>query len=295
MGDEEYDDGDEEYDDFDQPYPEDSPAMPLAAAPLLEAQNNFDQQIAADVSGVHDVDREETAPPLDDPSNLLPSQPGFSHYREPELDRRRTREDANGMASPPPRSIATDGLGEPAAPLSPPTPLGQSIGHSSVGTDIDVNTEALIEETIERLSRVHGVQVARRRRGRAARTMAAHAGAARPIPRARPAPALGGGSRRPGPRGWQGVVIVDRDGLIIRSTLATAMASRYGAYMLPLLERARQCAEVVDGPKSKLHMLCVRTRKHEMLLCAEPSALFSILILQDPNDGSTPAVLREVR
>mmetsp|Transcript_44189 Transcript_44189/g.116690 ORF Transcript_44189/g.116690 Transcript_44189/m.116690 type:complete len:252 (-) Transcript_44189:166-921(-) len=251
MGDEEYDDGDEEYDDFTQPYPDDSPAMPLAAAPLLEAQNNFDQQIATDVSGVHDVDREEEAPPLDDPSNLLPTQPGFSHFREPEPDRRRTSEDANiGMAASPLRSIATDGLGEPAAPLSPPTPLGQSIGHSSVGTDIDVNTEALIEETIERLSRVHGVQ---------------------------------------------GVVIVDRDGLIIRSTLATAMASRYGAYMLPLLERARQCAEVVDGPKSKLHMLCVRTRKHEMLMCAEPSALFSILILQDPNDGSTPAVLREPR
>ena len=78
----------------------------------------------------------------------------------------------------------------------------------------------------------------------------------------------------------QGVLIVDRDGLVIRTTLPPADAARYAANMLPLLERAQMCAEAVDGPKSKLHMLCVRTRKHEMLLCTEKSRLFSILILQ---------------
>ena len=91
----------------------------------------------------------------------------------------------------------------------------------------------------------------------------------------------------------QGVLIVDRDGLVVRSTLPPADAARYAANMLPLLERAQLCAEAVDGPKSKLHMLCVRTRKHEMLMCTEQSMLFSILILQDPNADSVPTVLRE--
>jgi len=247
MSDDEFDDEDEqEEDELEAPYNPEPP--PMAAAPQLDVAANFEQQVAPDVSGVHNVDREADGPQtqLEEPPAYLRPEAGFTHFEPPEdRDRRDTVEDMGTGTTP--RSLAMTGLGEPAAPMSPATPLGQSMGHSSVGEELDVNTEALIEETIERLSFVHGVQ---------------------------------------------GVLIVDRDGLVIRTTLPTSDAARYASNMLPLLERAQQVAESIEGPKSELRMLCVRTRKHEMLLCTERSMLFSILILQDPNAETVPPVLR---
>lgn len=48
----------------------------------------------------------------------------------------------------------------------------------------------------------------------------------------------------------QGIVIADRDGLVVRSTMSAADAARHAAHMPSLLERGRQCAEAIDEPGS---------------------------------------------
>ncbi|KAL1512167.1 hypothetical protein AB1Y20_005433 [Prymnesium parvum] len=164
------------------------------------------------------------------------------------MERHHTLEDVRG-ATPRGFHLEESSGRSGGGPLSPANPLGQSMqsnGHSTVGEDIDVSTEGLIDETMERLGFVHGVQ---------------------------------------------GVLIIDRDGIVVRSTMAND-AARYAAHMLPLLERAKLCTEAVEGPKGRFQMLCVRTRKHEMLMCTEKDMLFSILIIQDPNVESIPAVLQ---
>ena len=165
MGDDEFgDEFDDEQDEYEQPY-NDEPPPPGLGALQLEAPAGFAQHVAPDVNGIHDEDRLEERQPLEEAANdLLQPQAGFSHYQPPpEYEQRATHEDMRSAT--PPRTIAMEHLGESTAVDSPATPLGQSIGahsiggQSSVGEELDVNTEALIEETIERLSFVHGVQV----------------------------------------------------------------------------------------------------------------------------------------
>ena len=158
MGDE-FDDEFDEADEEDEYGYNEEPPPPGLGALQLEAPVSFAQQVAPDVNGVHDEDRER---PLEETANaLLQPQTGFSHYQPPPEHEHQATHEETRAASPPP-TIAMQHMDEPTAMGSPATPLGQSIGahsmHSSVGEELDVNTEALIEETIERLSFVHGVQ-----------------------------------------------------------------------------------------------------------------------------------------
>ena len=53
---------------------------------------------------------------------------------------------------------------------------------------------------------------------------------------------------------------------------------------LQLLHRAKECCAHDSGLREddEFTMLCVRTRKYEMLLSAEENGAFAILVLQDP-------------
>ena len=76
-----------------------------------------------------------------------------------------------------------------------------------------------------------------------------------------------------------GVLIVDRDGLIVHSTMPIEEAARLAGPTLQLLQRARAVAAVM--PDDELRMLCVRTRKYELLLCSEADGAFAICTIQD--------------
>ena len=112
---------------------------------------------------------------------------------------------------------------------------GFAASASSLPEEIDISTHGLIEETVQRLSFIHGVM---------------------------------------------GVLIVDRDGLIVHATMPLEEAARLAGPTLQLLQRARSCVTLL--PTDELRMLCVRTRKYELLLCSEADGAFAICCIQDP-------------
>ena len=80
-------------------------------------------------------------------------------------------------------------------------------------------------------------------------------------------------------RGVMGVLILDRDGLIVHATMPPQEAAQLTGPALQLLQRARSSL-TDDG--DELEMLCVRTRKYEMLLCSEMKGAFAVCVVQDP-------------
>jgi len=146
---------------------------------------------------------------------------------------------------------------------APPMALGQSFGStgggmaeasmSSLPEDIDVTTHGLIDETVQRLSFIHGVF---------------------------------------------GVLIIDRDGMIVHATMPAEEAAQLTGPTLQMLQRAR--AAVAHTPGDELSMLCVRTRKYEMLLCSEANVAFAVCVLQDPQpdtavEAATSGAARSMR
>jgi hypothetical protein len=132
---------------------------PDAFEPLPE----FEQRLDLDRGTA--VDRED-APPHEEASGaddaLLQPHASFDHA-PPSLGHARTREQLASETPPRLRATGVQADAEVGAVGSPVDRLAQSIGGaSSVNEDIDVSTEALIEETLERLSFVHGVQARHR-------------------------------------------------------------------------------------------------------------------------------------
>mmetsp|Transcript_30805 Transcript_30805/g.73091 ORF Transcript_30805/g.73091 Transcript_30805/m.73091 type:complete len:245 (+) Transcript_30805:48-782(+) len=123
---------------------------------------------------------------------------------------------------------------EPPSPMDPHCASMGGQSHASIGSigeDIDVNSHGLVEETLERLSRVRGVL---------------------------------------------GVLLLDGAGTVIRTTMEDRAVAKYSAPVAQLLQRAHGVVGLT--PHDRLGMLCVRTSKHEMLMCNQHG--FSILVLQ---------------
>ena len=120
--------------------------------------------------------------------------------------------------------------------------MGASV--SSLPEEIDVNTSGLIDETVQRLTFVHGVI---------------------------------------------GVLIVDSEGRIVHATMPAEEAAQLTGPTLQMLSRAR--AAVGATPGDELSMLCVRTRKYEMLLCSEAAGEYAVCVLQDPQPDNREAAL----
>ena len=129
---------------------------------------------------------------------------------------------------------------EPPSPVNPLATSTASLDRqsmaSSIRSNIDINTEGLVEETMERLSRVRGVM---------------------------------------------GVLILDAHGLIVRTTMDERLAAQHAVPVQQLVKRALSVVALTPG--DRLSMLCVRTNKHEMLICNEKHGNFTILVIQDPN------------
>ena len=131
-------------------------------------------------------------------------------------------------------------LPEPPSPINPLATSTASLDRqsmaSSIRSNIDINTQGLVEETMERLSRVRGVM---------------------------------------------GVLILDAHGLIVRTTMDERRAAQHAVPVQQLVQRALSVVALTPG--DRLGMLCVRTNKHEMLICNEKHGSFTILVIQDPN------------
>ncbi|CBZ52747.1 hypothetical protein NCLIV_025350 [Neospora caninum Liverpool] len=81
-------------------------------------------------------------------------------------------------------------------------------------------------------------------------------------------------------KGVCGIVIVNSDGVPIRSTLDSQTTAQYSALISQLAAKARSVVRDLD-PQNDLTFLRVRSKKHEILVA--PDKDYVLIVIQDPN------------
>merc|ERR1712228_23810 len=84
-------------------------------------------------------------------------------------------------------------------------------------------------------------------------------------------------------KGVQGIVIVNAEGIPIRSTMENQITTQYAANLSSLAGKARSVVRDLD-PQNDLTFLRVRTKKHEMMIAPEKD--FLLIVVQNPNSES---------
>ncbi|BFF95580.1 dynein light chain roadblock-type 1 [Drosophila madeirensis] len=78
-----------------------------------------------------------------------------------------------------------------------------------------------------------------------------------------------------------GIVVIDNDGIPIKSTLDHTLSVHYAATMQTLREKARQVVLDLDDTNEFL-FLRMRTLYHEIMLCPKPD--YFIVVVQNPSE-----------
>merc|ERR1712060_311554 len=81
-------------------------------------------------------------------------------------------------------------------------------------------------------------------------------------------------------KGVQGIVIVNNEGIPIRSTMDASITTQYSANLSQLSLKARSVVRDLD-PQNDLTFLRVRTKKHEIMIAPEKE--FLLIVVQNPN------------
>lgn len=81
-------------------------------------------------------------------------------------------------------------------------------------------------------------------------------------------------------KGVQGIVIINSDGIPIRSTLEQSLSTNYAAHITSLAAKARSAVRTLD-PQNDLTFLRIRSKKHEIMVAPEKD--FTLVVVQNPN------------
>merc|ERR1712125_206798 len=81
-------------------------------------------------------------------------------------------------------------------------------------------------------------------------------------------------------KGVSGIVIVNSEGVPIRSTLETRFTLQYSALISQLASKARSVVRDLD-PQNDLTFLRIRSKKHEIMVA--PDKEYILIVIQDPN------------
>ena len=81
-------------------------------------------------------------------------------------------------------------------------------------------------------------------------------------------------------KGVQGIVVVNNDGIPIRSTLENAVTVQYAGLVSQLVVKSRSAVRTLD-PQNDLTFLRLRSKKHEIMI--SPDKEFTLVVIQDPN------------
>uniref|UniRef100_A0A7S0MD53 Dynein light chain roadblock n=1 Tax=Cryptomonas curvata TaxID=233186 RepID=A0A7S0MD53_9CRYP len=84
--------------------------------------------------------------------------------------------------------------------------------------------------------------------------------------------------------GVKGVLIVNHDGIPIRTTLEQATTVQYAGLITQLCSKARSAVRELD-PHNDLTFLRIRSKKQEIMVA--PDKDYLLIIIQDPNDVSS--------
>eukprot|EP00164_Ancoracysta_twista_P000751 GFYU01000987.1.p4 GENE.GFYU01000987.1~~GFYU01000987.1.p4 ORF type:complete len:100 (-),score=16.78 GFYU01000987.1:494-793(-) len=81
-------------------------------------------------------------------------------------------------------------------------------------------------------------------------------------------------------RGVIGIVIVNSEGIPIRTTLDNSQTVQYAALITQLASKARSVVRDLD-PQNELTFLRIRSKKHEIMVA--PDKEYLLIVIQNPN------------
>jgi len=83
-------------------------------------------------------------------------------------------------------------------------------------------------------------------------------------------------------KGVQGIIIVNQDGIPIRTTLDNATTVQYAGLVHQLAIKARSTVRDID-PQNDLTFLRLRSKKHEIMIA--PDKDYILIVIQNPTDA----------
>ncbi|KAG9395895.1 Dynein light chain-related [Carpediemonas membranifera] len=85
-------------------------------------------------------------------------------------------------------------------------------------------------------------------------------------------------------KGVQGIVIVNNEGIPIRSTLDNKEGNKYAGLISHLATKARSIITELD-PTNELKFFRIRSNKHEIMV--SPDKDYLLIVIQDPDSQQT--------
>ncbi|KAJ3128381.1 Dynein light chain roadblock-type 2 [Nowakowskiella sp. JEL0407] len=82
-------------------------------------------------------------------------------------------------------------------------------------------------------------------------------------------------------KGVEGIVVVNMEGISIRSTLDPEKTVQYAALITQLTAKARSVVRELD-PQNDLTFLRIRSKKHEIMV--SPDKEYILIVLQNPTN-----------
>jgi len=82
-------------------------------------------------------------------------------------------------------------------------------------------------------------------------------------------------------KGVQGIIVINSEGIPIKSTFDNTMTVQYSGLITQLSDMARSVVRDLD-PTNDLTFLRVRSKKHEILIA--PDKEYMLIVVQNPNE-----------
>jgi len=82
-------------------------------------------------------------------------------------------------------------------------------------------------------------------------------------------------------KGVQGLIVLNKDGIAVRTTLDNSTTVQYAGLFYSLSSQARNCVRDLD-PQNDLTFLRVRSKKHEIMIAPEKD--YTLIVIQNPTD-----------
>jgi dynein light chain roadblock-type len=82
-------------------------------------------------------------------------------------------------------------------------------------------------------------------------------------------------------KGVTGLIVIDKEGIPIRSTLDNSTTVQYAGLITQLANKARSVVRDID-PQNDLTFVRVRSKKYEIIIAPEKE--FLLIVIQNPNE-----------
>ncbi|CAG0884051.1 unnamed protein product [Darwinula stevensoni] len=86
-----------------------------------------------------------------------------------------------------------------------------------------------------------------------------------------------------GHKGVMGVIVINSEGIPIKTTMDNAQTVQYAALIGQLTEKARSTVRDLD-PTNELTFFRVRSKKHEIMVA--PDKEYMLIVVQNPNEAA---------